>query len=36
MIIWEMFRGGIYLKLVFLLVNYMSEFWFELMHNPSS
>ena len=36
MIIWEMFHGGIYLKLVFLLVNYMSEFRFELMHNPSS
>ena len=35
MIIWEVFHGGIYLKLVFVLVNYMSGFSFELMHNPS-
>ena len=36
LIISEMFHGGIYLKLVFLLVDYMSGFSFELMHNPSS
>ena len=35
MMIWEMFHGGICLKLVFLLVNYMRGFSFELMHNHS-
>ena len=37
MIIWEMFHGGIYLKLLFLLllVNCLSGFSLELMHNLS-